>query len=56
VEVSDHYWVVHGQMEQEGKIKHSIRHCPELTQPVRVKMWRPQEGWTKIQVPPVSSQ
>ena len=27
--VSDHYWTLHHEMEAEGKIHHSLEHCPE---------------------------
>jgi DNA-binding winged helix-turn-helix (wHTH) protein len=54
VSVSDHLLDLHRQLEKEGKIKHKVQQCPELTRPRTVRMWDPQHGWTDIQFPRVA--
>jgi len=49
--VSDHYLELHRQMEREGKIHHTVKQCPELTQPRTVRVWSPGGGWKDIPVP-----
>jgi excisionase family DNA binding protein len=49
--VSDHFWTFHRQMEAEGKIHHTVEQCPERTQPRRVQVWSPEDGWKQITVP-----
>ncbi|HKM84776.1 MAG TPA: winged helix-turn-helix domain-containing protein [Terriglobales bacterium] len=51
--VSDHYLELHRQMEREGKIHHSVKQCPELTQPRTVRIWSPEGGWKEVRVPRV---
>jgi hypothetical protein len=52
VEVSDHYWELHRQMEREGKLNHTVENCPERLQPRTVRMSDQQGGWRSVQVPP----
>jgi DNA-binding winged helix-turn-helix (wHTH) protein len=49
--VSDHYRELHRQLEREGKIHHTVKQCPELTQPRTVRVWSPEGGWKEVQVP-----
>lgn len=49
--ISDHYWVLHRQMEAEGKIHHKTEQCPERTHSQTVRMWSPEHGWQEIAVP-----
>jgi hypothetical protein len=51
VDVSDHYWVDHRQFSAEGKINHSVKDCPERTQPHTIREWDPENGWREFKVP-----
>jgi len=54
VTFSDNYWEEHRRLSEQGKIKHDVEHCPERTQPMAVKMWDPQTGWSELKVPPLA--
>jgi len=41
----------HVAMEKEGKLKHTLGHCPERLHPQPVRMWTPAAGWTEIAIP-----
>jgi hypothetical protein len=55
VEVSDHYWVDHRQFYAEGKINHSVKDCPERTEPRTIREWAPENGWREFKVPVIAS-
>jgi hypothetical protein len=48
--LSDGYVMKHKQLEREGKLKHNVENCPELTTPKIVRRWQPQGGWTDVPV------
>jgi hypothetical protein len=52
VAMSDRYWEIHREMFHTGKLDHAPEDCPERTQGVVVRMWRPERGWTDLKVPP----
>jgi hypothetical protein len=44
----DSYWVVHRNLEKEGKLDHSDRDCPDRKRPPRVREWRAEVGWREL--------
>ena len=48
------YDTMHRKYEQEGKLHHSLKTCPERLHPRPIKMWTPSRGWTEIQLPPMA--
>jgi hypothetical protein len=48
---SDSYWEVHQELEREGKIRHSKKHCPDRFGPRVVRAWDPTRGWFDIPNP-----
>lgn len=52
VDFNENFAVWHRRYEQEGKLKHKLEACPLLTQPMAVRRWDRESGWTTVQVPP----
>ncbi len=52
LEGSDAYWAEHRNLEDEGRIGHTVENCPERTTPREVRVWRPGDGWTSMMVFP----
>jgi len=48
------YDTMHRKYEQQGKLHHSLKTCPERLHPRPIKMWTPSKGWTEIQLPPMA--
>ena len=46
---------LHRFYEAEGALQHGAEQCPELNQPLVVRIWEPQRGWREAVIP-VSSQ
>lgn len=46
------YDMLHRQLQQEGKLRHTLEDCPERLHPRPIKMWTPAGGWTEIQLEP----
>ena len=42
---SERYWVVHRELEVEGKLTHSRAQCPDRDGPRSVRVWTPAGGW-----------
>jgi hypothetical protein len=55
IKFSDHYWLDHARLSAAGKIKHSVRECPERLKSVTVHEWTPDHGWKNIKLPPIMS-
>jgi excisionase family DNA binding protein len=53
---SDHIIPLHKQLEAEGKIVHSVEHCPDLNSPRMVSVWSPDDGWKKVAVKPIKAE
>jgi hypothetical protein len=49
------YDMVHERLEKEGKLDHTLEHCPERLHPRPVKMWTPAEGWSEIGLEPTAA-
>jgi DNA-binding winged helix-turn-helix (wHTH) protein len=43
---SGNYEFQHQELEQAGKVKHLWPNCPEFAEPLSLKIWTPQTGWT----------
>jgi hypothetical protein len=41
----------HGQLEQGGAIRHPWRECPELENPLVLRIWEPDSGWYERPIP-----
>jgi hypothetical protein len=48
---SDRYWQVHRDLEAQGRITHAIEHCPDWQQPLEVRRWTADSGWSTLRVP-----
>ncbi len=46
------YDMLHRKLERQGKISHSLDHCPERLNPKPIRMWTPASGWAQVQLPP----
>jgi hypothetical protein len=55
VSFSDHYWLTHQRLSAEGKIGHGLEKCPERIKPIAVREWSEEQGWTKVELPPVTA-
>jgi hypothetical protein len=42
------YDLMHGDLQDKGKLNHGINSCPERLHASPVRMWKPQEGWSDI--------
>ncbi len=51
---SDDYWEDHKRLSGEGRIKHSVEDCPERLKPITVRVWSPEDGWSRVELPPVA--
>ena len=47
---SDSYWLKHRALEQEGRLKHSAKDCPDLTDAKILRTWTRDAGWTMEEV------
>jgi hypothetical protein len=52
VRYSSSYDLQHRELEQSGKLHHSLEQCPERLHPTPVRMWTPATGWTELQFGP----
>ena len=43
---SGNYEFQHRELEQAGKVNHLWPNCPEFAEPLPLKLWTPQTGWT----------
>lgn len=43
---SGNYEFHHRELEQAGKVNHQWPNCPEFAEPLPLKLWTPQTGWT----------
>lgn len=50
--VSDHFLLLHRELEAQGEIRHKLENCPELHGAQPVKVWS-QDGWQEALVRPV---
>ncbi len=41
----------HARLQAEGKLDHPLSKCPELSQPLTIRHWRPASGWSDEPVP-----
>ena len=48
---SDQYWLVHRELEAQGRLTHAAEACPDLESGLGVRRWRPASGWSVQQVP-----
>jgi hypothetical protein len=49
--LSDNYWEDHRRLIAEGRIGHSLEACPERLKPIVVRVWSPEGGWSKVELP-----
>jgi hypothetical protein len=45
---SDGYAQLHGDLERQGKIKHTWQRCPDRFGPRVVRSWDPEHGWIEL--------
>lgn len=50
-ERSDQYWHVHRDLENQGRIAHAVDDCPDRIDPLDVRVWQPESGWSTQSVP-----
>jgi DNA-binding winged helix-turn-helix (wHTH) protein len=43
----------HRELEEAGKLDHSLDNCPERLNPPPVKVWTPVDGWTEVKLEPM---
>jgi hypothetical protein len=50
VRFDTNYDLLHRKLEQEGRIRHTLKDCLERLHPRPIKMWTPAGGWTEIKL------
>jgi hypothetical protein len=51
LERSDRYWQVHRDLESQGRIAHAAEDCPDNREPIQVRRWTAEAGWSLETVP-----
>jgi hypothetical protein len=47
------YDLLHGQLERQHKLDHSLDACPERRHPKPIRVWTPSAGWEQIDLNPI---
>jgi hypothetical protein len=48
------YKMVHERLSREGRLKHAVSECPELTKPRKLSVWsRETKSWSDVYIPPM---